>query len=690
MAQERSIRAIARPSIGLKLGLLIASVTAVVLATCLYIIGLRLDARAIIEDRAVAHHTSERIAGTVQTIFADAFSVTDTTQANLAALVEADVVDPRVYDTLLRRMIDAGPDHFGAWFAWNDDVLKQAHPAATPRFATYWHQNGMEMLHDAVPEGILDSSLYTVPLKTGKAYLFEPHVIDSVSGDATLVTSFSTPIVNNGEVIGVIGLDLKLDGIVDALSAIELPRGATMTVVSTDGTIAMTSSGQTGRRRTAKIEAEAARDLEAAKRSGSDTFEIAPKPGETLKSWNAVHFTSVRNPWYVLIEIPRQPFAALLMKGDISFIAVPAIGLLVILCSVLLAVRAIVSKPLSTLSGIIIGLGEGLFGFFIPGLKRTDEIGDIARAIERLQESKIEIARLQEASGETEYRRLLDRRSELDGIAARFSLSAESIVEALGGVAADIKIKASQVAETSDHALKRLDAVAGRSLAAKTKLERAVLSTLSLVTSIESIRDQTKQTRFLSERVEERTVQTDSSMLKLDVAIGRVNEVAAMIIAVAGQINLIALNATIEAARAGEAGRGFSVVAQEIKVLASRTAVATGEIRRYVDEIQKASGMANANVGQMKIAFNEMQALSANIADTLEVQKGATGEIRMSVASAVESAERVEQDMSDLSSSSNLVQDASIGMLGQSVVLDEEANRLARSFSELIAFIKAA
>ena len=100
--------------------------------------------------------------------------------------------------------------------------------------------------------------------------------------------------------------------------------------------------------------------------------------------------------------------------------------------------------------------------------------------------------------------------------------------------------------------------------------------------------------------------------------------------------------------------------------------------------------MANSNVGQMKIAFNEMQALSANIADTLDVQSGATGEIRMSVASAVESAGRVEQDMSDLSSSSSLVHDASADMLQQSVVLDKEASRLTRSFSELMAFIRAA
>ena len=83
--------------------------------------------------------------------------------------------------------------------------------------------------------------------------------------------------------------------------------------------------------------------------------------------------------------------------------------------------------------------------------------------------------------------------------------------------------------------------------------------------------------------------QTDGRIGKLSRAAQEIGDVVKLITAIAEQTNLLALNATIEAARAGEAGRGFAVVASEVKSLASQTAKATDEISNQIAGMQGAT-----------------------------------------------------------------------------------------------------
>jgi len=119
---------------------------------------------------------------------------------------------------------------------------------------------------------------------------------------------------------------------------------------------------------------------------------------------------------------------------------------------------------------------------------------------------------------------------------------------------------------------------------------------------------------------------TASDIGKLASSANEISRVMDVIGAIAGQTNLLALNAAIEAARAGEAGRGFAVVADEVRALAHRTQQSTGEIEQIVAEIQTGTGRA----------VEAMQSSQGHASGTLDVARAA-GEALELIAEAIAS-----------------------------------------------------
>jgi hypothetical protein len=120
-----------------------------------------------------------------------------------------------------------------------------------------------------------------------------------------------------------------------------------------------------------------------------------------------------------------------------------------------------------------------------------------------------------------------------------------------------------------------------------------------MTSSVTEISRQVQESSRIAGEAVAQAKKTDSRINALSQAAGRIGDVVKLITAIAEQTNLLALNATIEAARAGEAGRGFAVVASEVKALASQTAKATEEIGSQIGAMQAATGESVAAIKEI-------------------------------------------------------------------------------------------
>jgi methyl-accepting chemotaxis protein len=116
----------------------------------------------------------------------------------------------------------------------------------------------------------------------------------------------------------------------------------------------------------------------------------------------------------------------------------------------------------------------------------------------------------------------------------------------------------------------------------------------------------------------EKLSDSSESVEKLELQVGNIKDILSTITSIADQTNLLALNAAIEAARAGEQGRGFAVVADEVRTLAGRTQKTTVEIQSKMDELQKAAQFTSKNIIDSSKQANEGAKIVANVASKLD------------------------------------------------------------------------
>ncbi|WP_153768682.1 methyl-accepting chemotaxis protein [Labrenzia sp. CE80] len=322
----------------------------------------------------------------------------------------------------------------------------------------------------------------------------------------------------------------------------------------------------------------------------------------------------------------------------------------VVLVAVILTVFMvkILLRPVTRLAEITSRIANDELDIDVPHAERTDQIGQMAQAIETLKEKsleRVEYADQQVANDAASA----ERQSRIEQLIGGFRSTVETLLASVGETAVGLDSTAQSLTEIARESSGYADETQGSSAEATQNVQTVASAAEELAASIGEISRQVAQTTEVVGRATEGTRVTNEKVEGLAASATKIGEVVTLIQAIAEQTNLLALNATIEAARAGEAGKGFAVVASEVKELATQTSKATEEIGAQIAAIQNATKESVQAIAEITEIMEEVNNYTTTISSAVEEQGSATTEISQNVQRAAMGTTSVSSSMSKLS-----------------------------------------
>ena len=460
---------------------------------------------------------------------------------------------------------------------------------------------------------------YQNATKAGKLIVTAPYVSVTIQ---QMVVTLAEPVSHQGQVIGVAGADLSLDDLIDEVLAMKVQGEGYAMLLDRSGLIV----GHPQKALALKQVAELAPGLTGTTLEGwsrdGELHGATIAGREVLLSVQGVPGTDWLLAMVMYKDVLEAPFSSLLWQlvGLTLVLLLVFSALLIAMFNYLFADLGRVSKALADIAH-----GEGDLTVQIVAQSR-DEVGLLAQnfnlfvarlhgIVSRLRDVTVELAaqsRTQAAGAEERSQRVRQQQDEIVMVATAVTEMASATQEIAGN--------AEFAATTSGDAVRL--AVAGQSQVGQSQ---------------RSISGLAGEVADASQTIHE-----------LDGHAHKISGILATISGIAEQTNLLALNAAIEAARAGEQGRGFAVVADEVRVLSRRTHDSTAEIQQMIEALQQTTrkavgGMetsrqlagtsvedaeaANQSLARINEAIGAISDMATQIAAAAEEQTSVTGEI---------------------------------------------------------------
>ncbi|MEO2267890.1 methyl-accepting chemotaxis protein [Pseudoalteromonas pernae] len=484
--------------------------------------------------------------------------------------------------------------------------------------------------------GIREAEWYLCAIDTKKPCLMEPYLYEISPGNSEMMTSLTAPILANGQSIGVAGIDLNLpifQKVTEELSSALYQGNAKVSLISARGLIVGSShyKADLGKALSGVVDAAVWQQIDSAR-----NVDVSQIGGRFVVSY-PIKVKLAESTWKLVIEVPEE----LAMAGARQ-LQTNLIDNAYELKTVLIIVALVVLTAATAMMYL---------------LTRT-----IVKPIEQI---RLRMENLASSEGDLTQSLHVDTHAELIALGNGFN----AFIDKLRALIAQLKQlsertmgQANTASDVAVHTQENVERQFSEIESVVTAMNEMSSTALEVARASEQSAQQTEEInrlvqvseRSLSQAVEQ--VQTMSSEIndandavsKVASRSNDINQILDVIRTIAEQTNLLALNAAIEAARAGEQGRGFAVVADEVRALASKTRASTDDISdlitRLQQEVSSASGIieqgvsrAGDAVAQTSSAFealhevvekvNEITNQVTHIATAAEEQSSVTEEI---------------------------------------------------------------
>lgn len=378
----------------------------------------------------------------------------------------------------------------------------------------------------------------------------------------------------------------------------------------------------------------------------------------------------------------RQDAIRVSNRADFILTVAAIIAVLVSSATSVWLLRGIVG-PLHRITGIISRLAQGDTGVRVEFVNRRDEVGEMAGAVEVFKRHMIEVNELRTRQEDERVLAARERAAALLAMADQFEATVNARVAQVAQSTTEIRITAQTMADRSERSGGRSLDVGKAAMITTDRSSAAAAATQDLARSVGEVASQASRSAEIARQAVADVNATADRMDELSQAAQSIGEVVNLISTIARQTNLLALNATIEAARAGEAGRGFNVVANEVKNLANQTSRATEEIAAQVAAVQCSTGEMRNRIAGVVDVIRTMDQISHGIADAVTDQQMAAREISDNIDEVASQASEVSLSVTHMSQASAKACAGTIRVIWSATALGkvvEELKDEARNF----------